>query len=270
MSGRVRCGLSSSAEAPNKQPQQSCDYLLAPSSTVSVRFTHNEHFPDSVLQYDVFLESSDVDLAVDREQYIHAALRLPQHAQQTAATPTHCSRGQAYLPSEGEKPKEWWRYTFLLLLVPRADKEFKPAVVLRCPQCKERYLSIHRLRLDNRLSKNTDRQVLEALVEFRKIVKRRRQHDSAEHNDSTASKTWVGWWYGQSAADVEANDMPTEEAANVEEDILPRGGFGLRVQLSSSACLVRTIKGQPIVHALLSTFLDAESRADVTKAFVTI
>ena len=279
MSGRVRCGRSSSAEAPNKQPQQSCDYLLAPSSTVSVRFTHNEHFPDSVLQYDVFLESSDVDLAVDREQYIHAALRLPQHAQQTAATPTHCSRGQAYLPSEGEKPKEWWRYTFLLLLVPRADKEFKPAVVLRCPQCKERYLSIHRLRLDNRLSKNSDRQVLEAmeselpleaLVEFRKIVKRRRQHDSAEHNDSTASKTWVGWWYGHSAADVEANDVPIEDAADVEEDILPGGGFAFRLRLSSSASLALTSKGQPIVHALLTTFLDAESRADVTKAFVTI
>ena len=116
--------------------------------------------------------------------------------QGTAATPTHCRRAQAHLSSEGEKPKEWWRYTFFLLLGTSADKESKPTVVLRCPQGKERYLSLHRLRLD----KNTDRQELEAmeselpleaLVEFRKIVKRRRQLDSEEHSDSTVSKTWV-------------------------------------------------------------------------------
>ena len=64
--------------------------------------------------------------------------------------------------------------------------------------------------------------------------------------------------------------MPTEEAADVEEDILPGGGFALRIRLSSSASLALTSKGQPIVHASLTTFSDAESRADVTKALVTI
>ena len=264
-------------EPQTKQPQQYCDYLLAPSSAVSVKFTHNEHFPDSVPKYDVFLESSAVDLAVDREQYMQLfgfldMLSRQQRLQRIAVEVKPTSRPK-------ENPKEWWRYTFLLLLGPRADNEFKPAVVLRCLQCRERYLSLHRLRLDNRLSKNSDRQVLEAmeselpleaLVEFRKIVKRRRQHDSAEHNDSTASKTWVGWWYGHSAADVEANDVPIEDAADVEEDILPGRGFAFRLRLSSSASLALTSKGQPIVHALLTTFLDAESRADVTKAFVTI